>query len=125
MARKKSKESAGRAPALEPVLEQVTAKMADCRALKKGTIVVRATGAGGGDYLLECGERGARLVKGAAGADASPAIEIIGDARHIHGVLTGKKDALKHFLAGGFRVRGDLRYFSDLALELGILENPL
>jgi len=32
---------------------------------------------------------------------------------------------LKHFLAGGFRVRGDLRYFSDLAMEIGILENPL
>jgi hypothetical protein len=68
---------------------------------------------------------GVRLVKAAPRPDAAPAIEIIGDARNISGVLTGQKNALKHFLAGGFRVRRDLRYFSDLALEMGILQNPL
>jgi hypothetical protein len=28
-------------------------------------------------------------------------------------------------MVGGLRIRGDLRYFSDLAVELGILETPL
>lgn len=125
MARKKSQNSAGKTPGVEPLLEQVAGKLANCRALKKGVIVVRASGVGGGDYLLDCAERRARLVKGPSGTETPPAIEIIGEARHIRGVLTGQKDPLKHFLAGGFRVRGDLRYFSDLALELGLLKDPL
>jgi hypothetical protein len=59
------------------------------------------------------------LKKGAI-SDSPPTIQIIGDARRILGVLAGQKDARTHFLAGGFRVRGDLRYLSDLAVELGI-----
>jgi hypothetical protein len=50
---------------------------------------------------------------------------VIGDARRIRGILEGEKDATRQFLAGGFRIRGDLQYASDLALELGYIEQPL
>ena len=45
--------------------------------------------------------------------------------KRINAILAGTKDARKEFLAGGFRVRGDLRYLSNVALELGILKEPL
>jgi hypothetical protein len=109
---------------LEQALEKVTKKIADCQTLKNGIILVRATGTGGGDYSLECSDRGVQLMKGAV-METPPVIEIIGDARRINGVIAGRKDARTHFLAGGFRIRGDLSYFSDLALELGILKDPL
>ncbi len=38
---------------------------------------------------------------------------------------TTQKDAVREFLAGGLRVRGDLRYLSDLGMELGFLHRPL
>jgi hypothetical protein len=127
MARKSSKRAVGKTVGVEALLEQAAGKLAGCRALKRGVILVRVTGAGAepADYWFDCAEKGARLVREAPRPEASPTIEIIGDARNISGVLTGQKNALKHFLAGGFRVRGDLRYFSDLALEMGILTNPL
>ncbi len=125
MARKSSNRAARKTVGVEALLEQAAGKLANCRALKRSVILVRVTGAEAADYWLDCAERGVRLVKDAPRPDASPAIEIIGNARNISGVLTGQKNALKHFLAGGFRVRGDLRYFSNLAVEIGILENPL
>jgi len=125
MARKSSNRAARKTIGVEALLEQAAGKVASCRALKRSVILVRVAGAEAVDYWLDCAEKGARLVKDAPRPDASPTIEIIGNARNISGVLTGQKDALKHFLAGGFRVRGDLRYLSDLALEMGILENPL
>jgi len=107
---------------LEPLLERAARNLAGCQALRTGTILVRA---GGRDYYVDCAPSGARLIKGTARPDRPPIVEISGDVRSIRGVLKGEADALKRFLAGGFRVRGDLRYFSDLAVELGILKNPL
>jgi hypothetical protein len=125
MTPRRAKKSTTRTRSLEPLLGVVAKKLTDCRALKKGTILVRATGAAAADYYLDCAPEGVRLVKGTGRLDTPPVIEIIGDTRQIHGVLKGETDALKRFLAGGFRVRGDLRYFSDLAFELGVLKNPL
>jgi hypothetical protein len=124
MTARESKGPARKPVNLEAQLEEIARKATGLRTLKKGTVLVRATGAGGGDYLLENSERGVRLTRGAT-PGTPPVIEIIGDARRIQDVLAGQKDAAAHFLAGGFRIRGDLRYFSDLALELGILKEPL
>jgi hypothetical protein len=52
-------------------------------------------------------------------------LEVIGDADRIQAILAGEKDGRMQFLAGGFRVRGDLRYLSDIALELGLIKEPL
>jgi hypothetical protein len=50
---------------------------------------------------------------------------VIGDAGAVQDILDGRVDARERFLAGGIRVRGDLRYLSDLGLELGLLKQPL
>jgi hypothetical protein len=55
----------------------------------------------------------------------APTIEIMSSASRIQAALSGDKDPRALFLAGGFRVRGDLAYFSDLAVELGILKEPI
>jgi hypothetical protein len=60
-----------------------------------------------------------------AGLEREPVLEIHADAETVQRILDGEKDAAKQFFAGGIRVRGDLRYLSDVALELGLLEQPL
>ena len=126
------KKKPGQPSRIETVLEDMAKRIAQCRALRKSLIVVRTIGETGAEYSINCSAESAQLVKGipmksspASSSAEMPVIELIGDARQIQGVLSGKKDARAHFLAGGFRVRGDLRYLSDLALELGILDEPL
>ena len=90
-------------------------------ALKEGSIVFRLTG--GEVYSIECSANGTEVTTGIP--RSTPLIEVSGEAKHIQAVLEGKRDAVAQFMAGGLRVRGDLRYLSDLALELGILKQPL
>ena len=70
-------------------------------------------------------EQAVSVTKAPAMLPAVPTLEIMGDARRIAAVISGGKNARKEFLAGGFRVRGNLRYLSDVAMELGILKIPL
>ena len=109
---------------LAPVLREVAQKLAKAQALRQGTIHVRTIEAGGQSYYLEASDRGVEVVKEPP-TQTPPVIEIIGDARIIQEVLGGRSDATHRYLTGGFRVRGDLRYLSDLALELGFIKVPL
>jgi hypothetical protein len=124
MATRKSTKPRKKPVKMEPALKRVTNKLADCKALRTSVIRVRATGSGGGDFYIQSSDKGVELVKDAVVKD-DPTIEIMGDVRRIQSVLDGSKDARALFLAGAFRIHGDLRYFSDLALELGILKEPL
>ena len=108
---------------VEAALEKLAARLGGCRTLRKGSIVIRASG-GGGDHCLECWPGGARVTTPTSAA-SPPAIEIIGETRHILALLAGQKDPRKLFFAGVIRVRGDLRYLSDLALEARFIEEPL
>jgi hypothetical protein len=111
---------------LEDSLQYVSEKLAQSKSLRTGDILLTLSGSGAGSYVIECREAGASVVKSSGQrTGAAPLIEVIGDAKSIHAILAGRKDAREQFLAGGFRVRGDLRYLSDLALELGILKEPL
>jgi hypothetical protein len=120
-------ESGGGGPGtFQESLGRVSERLAKSKAMKPGDIVFRLAGEGGGNFVVECSEKGVRVAESAAaGADRTPLVEVIGDAKRIHAILAGKKDAREQFLAGGFRVRGDLRYLSDVALELGIIKEPL
>jgi hypothetical protein len=104
-------------------LQRVAKKFSGAKCLRDGHIVLRLSGAGGGSYVLKCEGPSVKLIT-AVPAGQHP-IELIGEARRILPILEGKKDARAQFLAGGFRVRGDLRYASDLAVELGILKEPI
>jgi hypothetical protein len=119
--------SAGKASAtVHDSLGRLAKKLQDTKSLTKGEIVFRLAGSGGGNFSLECSEKDVRVQESAAvGAERLPLIEVMGDAGTIQAILDGEKDARKEFVAGGVRVRGDLRYLSDLAMELGLLKEPL
>jgi len=93
------------------------------KTLNKGLIALRLSGTGGGDYVIDSSHGG--LIESSEAATQKPRVEIMGDAKRIQAIAEGKKDPRKQFLAGGIRVRGDLRYLSDVLLELGILTEPL
>jgi hypothetical protein len=112
-------------PSVAEALAEVAARLNKAKSLKKATIVVRASGPGGGDFRFETDPKGVKFVRDAPARDLAPTIEIMGDARRIQAALSGDKDPRALFLAGGFRVRGDLAYFSDLVVELGILKEPI
>jgi hypothetical protein len=100
-------------------------RLDESRTARDGEIVFRLSGKGGGDYRV--GRRAGRMTVAELAAGEAPAtlIEVSGDAAVVRAILEGKKDAVKQFAAGGVRIRGDLSYFSDLALELGIIDAPL
>jgi len=104
-------------------LESFIKKKGKIKALRTGSIVLRLTGPAGGEFCLDCSERGVRLTKGLPKRPLQ--FEVMGDTKRIQAILEGKKDARKEFLSGGIRLRGDLRHFSDLAMELGIIKEPL
>jgi hypothetical protein len=108
---------------VETVLGNAAKRLGTAKALRGGHILLHLKGTGGGVYHLDCSAGPPKVVKGAP--RAAPTIEVIGDAKRILAIIEGKKDGRRQFLAGGIRVRGDLRYLSDLALELGIIKEPL
>ncbi len=116
--------SAPRAAELDAVLQGLAKKLSGCRALRKGLLVVRAVGRNAACYCLDCSPGQARVLKNAP-PTTPPLIEMIGDPLQMAGVLGGTKDAQKRFFAGGFRIRGNIRYASDLGIELGILKQPI
>ena len=105
-------------------LERAAAKLKEARNVRVGEIVLRLSGEGGGTYQVSSGQKEVQVSE-TADVAAKPLFEVIGDAKAIQAVLDGEADAREQFLAGGIRVRGDLQHFSDLALELGLLKQPL
>jgi hypothetical protein len=118
--------SANRREAADDTLGGLARKLDASVNLRTGDIVLHLAGSGGGEYCLS--SRAGKTTVSSAGRgpeDRRPLIEVWGDASVIRAILTGEKSAVKQFMVGGLRIRGDLRYFSDLAVELGILETPL
>ena len=113
------REEAPEKPAVE-MFDSLGKRIAAHPALCRGTVAFRLSGPDGGDFFVSNGR-----VLAEPDSDRPPTIEIIGDARRIQAILGGKKEPRKQFLAGGIRVRGDLRFLSDLMLELGLLKEPL
>ena len=111
--------------AVETTLHDLAPRLEKARALRHGDIVFRLGGtAGTAEAVLTADRDGVRVVP-AAGRTGTPLIEVLGDPEAVRSVLSGEVEGRKRFLAGGIRVRGDLRYLSDLALELGLLAKPL
>jgi hypothetical protein len=109
----------------DSTLQGLVPKLQKARALRHGDIVFRLAGtAGKAETVLAADRDGVRVVP-AAGRTGTPLVEVLGDPEAVRSVLAGEVEGRKRFLAGGIRVRGDLRYLSDLALELGLLAKPL
>ena len=125
MAKRKSTSAKGPG-SVKDSLARVAKQVADSSATRRGQIVFHLSGRDGADYCLDCTPGKVTVSEEASGRiEGTPLIEITGDASLVREILEGKKDALKQFAAGGLRIRGDLHYFSDLALELGIIDTPL
>lgn len=107
----------------ESTLGKLADRLGKIKSVRDGTVLFHLTGSGGGEFCLECGSGRTRVVKGRS--SRKPALEIRGDAARIRAILEGKKDARAQFLAGGIRVRGNLRDLSAAGMELGILKQPL
>lgn len=112
------------AVAVETTLRELASRVARSRALRHGDIVFRLGGQGRTELVLAAEGDGVRVAPLGSRPNA-PLIEVFGDAEAVRSILAKEVDARKRFLAGGIRVRGDLRYLSDLALELGLLSKPL
>jgi len=104
-------------------LEAFAKRLARGSTLKKATALLRLTGTGGGDFCLQCSPEGVHVTKGAPPGEHD--IEVMGDAARIHAILEGKRDARAIFLGGGIRVRGNIRYWSDIAYQLGLIKQPV
>jgi hypothetical protein len=112
--------------AAEDTLGRLAQKLDASANIRSGDIVFHLSGAGGGEYCLS--SRSGKTTVSSTGRgpeDRKPLLEFWGDANVIRSIIGGEKNALKQFMVGGIRVRGDLRYFSDLAVKLGILDAPL
>jgi predicted lipid carrier protein YhbT len=114
--------SASRAAPVEAALKKLTERLTGCRALRKSSIVIRTVDGAGRDYYLDCSPGSVQMTSAPL---SPPTIEIIGNTRNIESLLLGRTDPRRLFFAGALRIRGDLRYLSNLALELGILKQPL
>jgi hypothetical protein len=112
------------AGSLRHSLGELAGRIAGARSARAGDIVLRLSGEGAGTYRLSSGQQGVQVFE-TADVGIQPLIEVMGDAAAVQAVIDGKVDARTQFLAGGIRVRGDLRHLSDLALELGLLKHPL
>jgi hypothetical protein len=111
--------------AFETALESIAPRVQRARARRTGDIAFRLAGASGkAGKVLAVGSDGVEVVD-AAGRTGTPLVEVLGDPEAVRAVLSGEVEGRKRFLAGGLRVRGDLRYLSDLATELGLLAKPL
>jgi hypothetical protein len=105
------------------VLHQFGQKLSQAKALRRGHVVLRLSGSEGGNFCFSFD--GKSFVSSAEIPPGPHAVELIGDGKRIRSVLSGAKDARAQFLAGGFRLRGDMKYISDLAVELGLLTQPI
>jgi hypothetical protein len=109
--------------ATEKALDGLAERLAGCKSLRSGSVAFVLPGEKGGDYRLDCQPGSVRVEKGVT--QRTHQVEVIGTAANIRSLVSGEHDARKLFLTGGFRLRGDLRYASDVAVELGIIKDPL
>lgn len=111
---------------LEDALERLRERIDATPRVKPGDVALHLSGKQAGEYRIGLGRGKATVSAMAAGpADHRPTLEVWGDADTVRAILNGEKDPVKQFLVGGLRVRGDLRYLSEMGVELGILDKPL
>lgn len=109
--------------ATEKALDDLADRLTECTSLRTGSIAFQMPGRGGGEYRLDCQPGAAQVAEGLG--QKPHQVEVIGSPAKIRSLIEGEHDAVKVFLGGGIRLRGDIRYASDLALELGLIEEPL
>jgi hypothetical protein len=108
-----------------PFMKRVADRLGKAKKLRNGMIVFRLRGASGGDFCLNCASGKVRMMDRVPRESNPPLIEVIGEAGAVQDVLQGKSDPVAQFLRGRFRLRGDLQYLSDLAMEFELIKRPI
>ena len=108
---------------VRPALQTLAERLHKSKRMRKGQVIFRLNG--GENVHLECDETSVSVRDGMPKRAHGPRAELIGNGRVLKAILEGKNDPRVRFLAGGFRVRGDLRYLSEVAMELGLLDRPI
>ena len=111
--------------ALRDSLDRAGKDFAKAAHARDGVIALHLSGAGGGEYVVHRSGSKVTVSEGSVGSDEAPRFEVFASAAQINDILAGEVNPRDEFLKGEMRVRGDLTYLSDLAVELGILEEPL
>ncbi len=106
-------------------LQSIAPRVQQARMRRNGDIAFRLAGTSGKAEMVLAVEGDGVEIVDAAGRTGEPLVEVLGDPEAVRAVLSGEVEGRERFLAGGIRVRGDLRYLSDLAIELGLLAKPL
>ena len=101
------------------LLADVSRKFERAKAKRVGSILLRLTGEGGGDYYVHATDAGCHVSMDPGSAPHD--FEVSGDARRICAILDGSKEGRAQYYEGGMLVRGDLQYLSELAHELGFI----
>ncbi len=111
---------------LEDAFERLRERIDASPRVKPGEVELHLAGKQAGDYRISLGRGKATVATMAGGPGGQrPTLEVWGDADTIRAIINGEKDPVKQFLAGRMRIRGDLRYLSEMGVELGILDKPL
>lgn len=105
---------------VEAAVSKFSANFERARTRRIGSILLRLTGENGGAFYLHSTSTGCSVSREATAE--SPQVEVIGNADRIRAILDGSKEGRLQFYAGGIRVRGDMRYLSELAHEMGFIK---
>lgn len=106
-------------------LNSFAERLSKARTVRRGDIEVTLTGSEQGSYTLQLGPGSGTVSTSVGRSERRPLLEVVADADTLRAVLDGEVDAREQYFKGGLLVRGDLRYLSDVAMELGILSHPL
>jgi len=126
VAPRRTKTKSSRAP--RSVIESLTtaaAKLEGSHLLRPGEVVLHLTGHGGGTFRATHADGRLEVREATHFSSERPLLEVFADAQVVQQILAGEKDAVKEFLAGDIRIRGDLHFFSSVALELKLIKRPL
>ncbi len=107
---------------IEAVLSDVGRKFEGARTRRAGSILLRMTGDGGGDFFLNSTSTSCNVSR--EPMDGPPHVEVIGDVDSLRAILEKRREGRLQFYAGGIRVRGDLHYLSEIAHEMGFIKEP-
>ena len=106
-------------------IESFTRRLGSVKGRRRGALLIRSTGTGGGTYVIESSVEGTRLWSDALRSNEHVHVEIIGDAMQIVAILQGREDAREAFQSGRVRVRGNLGYLNEVLLELSVIKKPI
>lgn len=108
---------------LGPALDEVARTLNKRKKFRAGQVVFD-TGESGAVHL-DASDAEVSVRQGRPTRRRGPRVEVLGKPAVIRSILDGDVDARARFFAGGLRVRGDLRYLSEVAMELGWLKNRI